>query len=125
MSLNDDLDPYDPESAADDPNESDESLEDALDEWWHEDHFGAKCEIGGAAHSETCVSDAFKDGYSAGRRRSVAELLAASSKAIADAIRPSAIRASLTACADPDSCDGEVRVGTFGARCERHRRERS
>ena len=60
------------------------TVEDALDEWWSENHFGDQCEIGGAAHSEKCVSDAFKDGYSAGRLRSVPELLVASSKAIAD-----------------------------------------
>ena len=54
---------------------------DALDEWWHEDHFGDKCEVGGVgmAHSEECVSTAFRDGYAAGRKaianlRAVAEV---------------------------------------------------
>lgn len=41
------------------------SAEDALDAWWHEDHFGEKCGVG---HTEECVSTAFTDGYSAGFR---------------------------------------------------------
>lgn len=44
--------------------------DEALDKWWHEDHFGDGCDIGpqSSGHSEDCVSLAFTDGYSAGQQ---------------------------------------------------------
>jgi len=42
-------------------------LSKALELWWHDDHFGIDCG-GDGEHSESCVEDAFSDGWRAGEK---------------------------------------------------------
>jgi len=93
------------------------SVEDALDEWWSEDHFGEKCHE--ECHSEECVSSAFNDGYAAGHAKASKEIadLRAQKEALGLAYCEADERASNahSALADRDAQIAEMRAKVIAA----------